>query len=57
MTRTQQLTEATSKRDKARSLYEAFPTFNKAKRDAAEDLEFWTGKVALLAAWIAREGE
>lgn len=57
MTKTQQLTEATRNRDEARRRMEGQPRWNAAKRDAAEDLEFWGSKVAFLAAWIAQEGE
>ena len=57
MTNTEQLIEATAKRDEARRTYESMTTWGKAKRDAAEDLEFWVSKVDFLAAWIAQEGE
>lgn len=50
MTRTQQLIEATAKRDEARRTLDAMPTWNTAKRDAAEELDFWVGKVAALSA-------
>lgn len=48
------LTEATNKSTEARSRFDALPTWNKAKRDAAEDLEFWSNKVAYLTAWVGK---
>jgi hypothetical protein len=49
MSTTQQLTEAKAHRDAARSAYNAAAT-KKASREAAEELEFWIGKVAFLGA-------
>ncbi len=57
MTRTEQLTEATTKRDEARTRLDGMTVWNTAKRDAAEDLEFWSNKVAFVTNWIVREGE
>jgi hypothetical protein len=54
MSNTAALTEATTKSTEARSRFDAQPTWNKAKRDAAEDLEFWSNKVAFLAAWVGK---
>lgn len=51
MTKTEQLTEATAKRDEARTRYEACKTWNATKQDAADELEFWSNKVAFLDAW------
>ena len=48
MTRTQQLTEATANRDAARQAMESAKT-KAARRNAAEDLDFWQGKVAMLS--------
>jgi len=48
MTRTALLAEAISHRDAARKAMEARTTWNQAKRDAAEELEFWSNKVAFL---------
>lgn len=42
-----QLTEATTETAKARQMYEAAKT-NKARRAAAEDIEFWSNKSAFL---------
>lgn len=44
------LTEALAERDKARAAWEALgdKTSGKAGRNAAETLQFWTGKVAFL---------
>jgi hypothetical protein len=53
---TTQLAEAQAERDAARARYDACPTWNKTKREAGEDLEFWMGKVAFLAAAVASEG-
>jgi hypothetical protein len=41
------LTEATAQRDAARLAFNTAKT-NKASREAAEELEFWMGKVAFL---------
>ena len=46
-TLTQQLAEASAAVDAARHAYETART-QKARRDAAEDLEFWTNKRAFL---------
>lgn len=55
MSKHDQLAEAIANRDAARQRYDACPTRNKMKRDAAEDLEFWGNKVAFLDAWIKNE--
>jgi len=47
MNTTQQLAEATANRDAARIRYNEATTA-KARRDAAEDLDWWIGKVAFL---------
>lgn len=51
MTFTEQLTEATAKRDAARIALDSAKT-GTARRDAGEDLEFWMGKVAYLQAAV-----
>lgn len=53
MSTTQQLTEATAHRDAARIAFQTATT-KKASRDAAEDLEFWVGKVAMLSVMVGR---
>lgn len=55
MSRTEQLAEAIANQTAARERYDACPTWNKTKRDAADDLEFWGNKVAFLDAWIKNE--
>lgn len=45
--RAEQLEAATKEADAARFAYETART-KKAKREAAEDLEFWTNKTAFL---------
>jgi hypothetical protein len=49
MTNTEQYTEARRNADAARITFNTAKT-NKARRDAAEDLEFWTSKAAYLGA-------
>lgn len=51
MTFTEQLIEATAKRDAARIALDSAKT-RTARRDAGEDLEFWMGKVAYLQAAV-----
>ena len=46
---TDQIAEATAAVDAARQAFETAST-QKARRDAAEDLEFWTSKRAFLTA-------
>jgi hypothetical protein len=46
--RTEQLTEATAKVAEARHAYEIARTA-KARREAAEDLEFWSNRTAFLS--------
>lgn len=48
MTRTEQLTEARSNQTAARLAFETAAT-KTARRNAAEQLEFWGNKVAFLA--------
>jgi hypothetical protein len=48
MNAAQQLTEAISHRDAARKAHDSIIKWGNAKRDAAEELEFWMGKVAML---------
>jgi len=45
-TRTAQIAEATANRDAARTAYNT--TTGKARRNAAEELEFWSSKLAML---------
>ncbi len=47
--RTTELANAKNEQAKARTAYESQPKFNKAKREAAEQLEFWGNKVAFLS--------
>lgn len=47
MTTAQQIADAISHRDAARSAYNAATT-SKARRLAGEDLDWWIGKVAML---------
>jgi hypothetical protein len=51
----EQLAEAIAKRDAARMLYESHPSFNREKRQAGEDLEFWISKVSYLTVAVERE--
>jgi hypothetical protein len=53
MTSTEKFNEATSQRDAARIAFQAATT-NRARRDAAEELEFWTSKVAMLGVMVER---
>lgn len=55
MSTTQQLAEAIANQAEARQRFDACLTWNKTKRDAAEDLEFWGNKVAFLDAWVKNE--
>lgn len=52
MTTTEQLAEATAARDAARIAYNTAKT-KKASREAAEDLQFFMGKVAALQAALS----
>ena len=53
MSATQQLAEAITNRDAARNTYNT-ATSAKVRRDAAENLEFWVGKVATLGVMVER---
>jgi hypothetical protein len=46
--RTTELAAATKERDAARERYNSFSEWCKAKHKAADDLEFWSSKVAFL---------
>lgn len=46
--RTETLTEALAELAEARVRYNAIGTWNTRKRDAAEDVEFWSNRVAFL---------
>ena len=47
---TNALTEATTNRDNARHAYNTTKVGSKAWRQASEELDFWTGRVAMLTA-------
>lgn len=48
--------EAARKNLRAAMVALARATTKRAKRDAAEDVEFWGNRAAFLAAWIAKKG-
>lgn len=52
MSTTQQHNEAIANRDAARIAYNTAKT-NRARREAAEELDFWVGKVAMLGRMVA----
>jgi hypothetical protein len=54
MNTTTQQRKATEKRDDARARFNAAKPYTKAWREAGEDLDFWSGKAAMLDALARR---
>lgn len=47
--RQNEVTNARQELAKWRAIYDAQPSFNKSKRTAAEQMEFWGSKLALMS--------